>query len=767
MNDPSERLAAIASYRRTLDQACTEGREVEAERELCRTDLFYLLAVVLNRPDINKDWLFDRCREVEAESNRILDLWAREHFKSSLKTFGKTIQDVLNNPEITIGILSFNRPIAKQFLRQIKREFEANERLRALFPDIIWINPHREAPKWSEDDGIIVKRRTNPKESTIEAWGLVDGQPVSKHFLRLKYDDIVTRESVSTPEMIAKVTDAWADSRALTSQNGGESEYSGTRWHMNDTYAEMIRRGAVIERRHAATEDGTEDGTPVLMTVEQLAEKRREMGPYVFACLPAVAPILMADGSEKPIAEVEAGDRVVGFTVCDYPDRGRYVSTEVKAAGYVGDKQIVSYGLADGYQMQCTADHKWFNGRKEDGRTQYAALGLSNYHGQKYVTRLYEPRPCADDRAAAWLGGIYDGEGTISGGSLQISQSPGHNPEVCEAIERALEVLDLPYGTHDRPGGIRHGRNHKAGRSYYLADGRQAFIDFVRFCRPVKAQKIMNRLILRGRRSRNVKVRGAEAGPTVPVYAIETGTGNYIAYGLLSKNSQMLLDPTADKAQGFKEEWLRFYDAKPKRGEDPGAGMNKYLLADPASSKKKHSDYTALGVIGLASDGNYYLLDLVRDRLNLKERGDAIFALHRRWKPKGVGYERYGMMGDVEYLKERMGQENYRFEITEVKGALPKPDRIKRLIPAFEDGRFWLPETLGKVDYEGRWVDLVQSFLNDEYRAFPVPSHDDLLDMLSRIFDIETIWPKAVVERDDRYGRRSFGWRRRGSWAAA
>src|SRR6266404_1528395 len=163
----SERLAAIAGYRRQIMGACETGAPHEVERHLARTDLFYLLCVILNRPDVNRDWLFDRCREVEASPDGHLDLWFRDGYKSTILTFGKTIQDILNNPERTFGIFSFNRPIAKQFLRQIKRELETNERLRALFPDIVWVNPHREAPKWSEDDGVIVKRQGNPKESTI------------------------------------------------------------------------------------------------------------------------------------------------------------------------------------------------------------------------------------------------------------------------------------------------------------------------------------------------------------------------------------------------------------------------------------------------------------------------------------------------------------------------------------------------------------------------------------------------------------------------
>ena len=185
------------------------GEELRMEvRKLCRYDLFFLLIFMLKRFDIDRDWLFDRCKEVQNEPDGCLDLWAREHYKSTIITFGKTIQDILIDPEVTVGIFSHTRPIAKGFLRQIKHEFEQNKELIGVFPDILWENP-KQAPKWSEDDGIIVKRKTNPKEATVEAWGLVDGQPVSKHFNILVFDDVVTLASVTTPEMINKTTAAW------------------------------------------------------------------------------------------------------------------------------------------------------------------------------------------------------------------------------------------------------------------------------------------------------------------------------------------------------------------------------------------------------------------------------------------------------------------------------------------------------------------------------------------------------------------------------
>jgi phage terminase large subunit-like protein len=506
------RLERLEAYGRLLKRAADASPEHyrEVERQLCRTDLFYLLVFGLKRKDCNKDWVYARCAEVQASPNGFLDLWSREHFKSTIITFALTIQDILNDPEITIGIFSFNRPTAKAFLRQIKGEFERNEHLKALFPEILWADPENGAPKWSEDDGLIVRRKGNPKESTLEAWGLVDGQPTSKHFRGMIFDDVVTKDSVGTPEMIKKVTTSWEAALNLTSE-GGWMRYIGTRWAHNDTYREILLRQAAKPRIYGGTHDGTEDGEPFLWTREQLIKKRREMGPYTFA-------------------------------------------------------------------------------------------------------------------------------------------------------------------------------------------------------------------------------------------------------------SQILQNPTADKKQGFKRDWLRYYTNSASTGD----GQNIYLLCDPANAKKKESDYTAMAVIGLGTDGNYYLLDGLRDRLNLTERWDALLSLHRRWRPNGVGYEQYGMQSDIQHFQSQMGHENYRFEITPLGGKIAKPDRIRRLVPIFESGRFLLPEVLLKTDYEGKVIDLVQAFIEEEYVAFPVGLHEDFFDAIARIEDEElgVAWPKSA-ERPDRYARAKPRRHRPGSsWAA-
>ena len=66
MKLPETRRAAIEWYERVQIKALVGGdaRWREAEAELGRADLFYLLVRLLRRTDANKNWLFERCREV-------------------------------------------------------------------------------------------------------------------------------------------------------------------------------------------------------------------------------------------------------------------------------------------------------------------------------------------------------------------------------------------------------------------------------------------------------------------------------------------------------------------------------------------------------------------------------------------------------------------------------------------------------------------------------------------------------------------------------
>ena len=60
--------------------------------ELCKNDLFFLLVYGLDRTFADTDWFFDRCREIQKDPNGHIDLWAREHGKSTTITIALTIR---------------------------------------------------------------------------------------------------------------------------------------------------------------------------------------------------------------------------------------------------------------------------------------------------------------------------------------------------------------------------------------------------------------------------------------------------------------------------------------------------------------------------------------------------------------------------------------------------------------------------------------------------------------------------------------------------
>jgi hypothetical protein len=242
-------------------------------------DRYFLLTVLLGRQDAAHPWLFSRCREVERDPDGYIDLWARFHYKSTIITFAGVIQEILCDPEITIAIFSVVKPIAAAFLSQIKGEFETNEYLKSVYPDVLYRNPRTLGPdgrpaKWSLERGITVKRKGNPKEATIEAHGLIDGQPTSRHFQLHIYDDVVTQDYLSE-ESIRKTTERWELADNLGSHLGVRKWMPGTRYHYADTCGVVIERKSLKPRIYPAA--------AVFLTQERWEQIKRDQRSTVSA----------------------------------------------------------------------------------------------------------------------------------------------------------------------------------------------------------------------------------------------------------------------------------------------------------------------------------------------------------------------------------------------------------------------------------------------------------------------------------------------------
>jgi hypothetical protein len=348
-----------------------DGFGADGIRALGRADRFYLLTQICGRADAMHPWLYARCREVEADPDDHLDLWAREHYKSSIITFAGAIQEIILDPEITIAIFSHTKPVARKFKDQIQFELEYNEYLKGLYPEVFYANPRRESPWWN-DEGLVVRRTGNPKEATVEAHGLVDGQPTGGHYRLRIYDDVVTRESVTTPEQVTKTTEAWS----LSDNLGAKQEdpetgkisparkwHIGTRYSFGDSYAHMLKVGALKPRIYPATHDGTVAGIPVFFTPEQWAEKKKTQTASSVACQllqnPAAGNQAMFEKGWLSFAEIRP--KTLNVYIMGDPARSKKKNSDKTAIYVVGMDAAWNKYLLDGYHHKMNLRERWQN----------------------------------------------------------------------------------------------------------------------------------------------------------------------------------------------------------------------------------------------------------------------------------------------------------------------------------------------------------------------------------------------------------------------
>ena len=277
-------------------------------RKMAAEDLYFLLRYVLstskwrNPEDKSKSfwdhpWLLDRCREVQFDGEDVLDIWARYHGKSTIKTFGFSILRMIQDPNVTIGVFSVTKQVADGFVAQCKFELESNQMLKLLFPDRFYEKPENEARTWTEAKGFTIKRPLNLKDVTMRGFGLTDSSFTGHRISHAIYDDAVNEQSVTTSDMVDKVNSRWELSLNV-GMPGAKRYYIGTFYAAGDSYHHMAGRGLRLRLHPCYSVVGDQSefdphsglpidlkhdySNPVLFSAEHLLKEEKLMGDGTF-----------------------------------------------------------------------------------------------------------------------------------------------------------------------------------------------------------------------------------------------------------------------------------------------------------------------------------------------------------------------------------------------------------------------------------------------------------------------------------------------------
>lgn len=635
----------------------------KADRQRCRTDLLYLAKDWLHYKDIEEkvhaplaemlqkfpggeDWMdehgnlhyspYKTIWELTGPRN-ILILYPRGHLKTTVITISGVIQWIINFPDIRVLLSTATGDQVKKLITEITAQFRYNPEFRWLFPE--FCPPAKAVNDWGTQEGFTVpcrvrKAMKEPTLSTCSVGKVIAGG----HYEVLLTSDIVDKENVKTASQIIDVKDHFRYMNPLMERgpiapHHGWQIVEGTPYDFSDLYMEIIDRNSKGNTDWNILVKGAEIDTekkttlwPTRFPWEELQCIKRGMTDYQYCCFGAGTKVLMSDFSEKNIEDVRVGDEVVGW---EYGNGKRIrLKRSVVQATHTERSDAQEVTTSHGVKFVCTPDHKFWTGRMGKQKMPYGVYERQSYAPLQMGTKVfavYDLIPFGDQRTWDWLGGIVDGEGSCPATHITISQSPEHNPEVCEEIEAALRQVGVDYSIYEReprPG-------HKAANLYVLNGGHNTKIRLLHNAKMVKRERIIKSLWRSPGRPAWDKHRVTSIRPVgvIPVYNIQTETGNYIANSYMTKNCQYLCKPINPSGGLATPDQIKFISRATIKELLPS--LRKHVTVDLHGMEAKDTcDYTVITLAGFDRDGRCYILDIKRGHFTPFQVIEIIFALH-------------------------------------------------------------------------------------------------------------------------------------------
>ena len=358
---------------------------------------------------------------------------------------------------------------------------------------------------------------------------------------------------------------------------------------------------------------------PARFPREVVERDKQVMGPW--ACNTGEAPVLMADLSLRPLSEIQVGDELIGWSREE--DRRSALKKSKVQAVYKYRLPVVKMTLDSGEVIRCTPDHKWWRARWEKGRNEYAPASVGTSLARVCPSTLPTLSP-EEIRLAGWVGGIFDGEGSVSvqnrhgfrsTSQIKFYQGSGRNLPICEKLEAALTQFGFTFTYNEDERKPNKDAPCYGYRSYLINTGQHSLSVYQRFLHIFQPVKWVDRIKEGCLGNKFVKqwekVVSIEPDGEDDVYALTTETGNYVVWGLASSNSagQFQQAPTPRGGGIIKRSYWSLWDDEEAKAQGL-TDANKYppmdyIIAslDPAYSEKKQNDPSALTILGVWQKG--------------------------------------------------------------------------------------------------------------------------------------------------------------------
>lgn len=194
---------------------------------------------------------------------------------------------------------------------------------------------------------------------------------------------------------------------------------------------------------------------------------------------------------------------------------------------------------------------------------------------------------------------------------------------------------------------------------------------------------------------------------------------------------EYLLERITEELARFKREWIRYYEQLPENN------YSYFTAVDPAISQSKDSDYTAIVTVAVDYQNNWYVVDVIREKLDPLLIIEKLFLVDYHFKPKKIGIEVVAFQKSlISYMNKLMKERNRWLPIEELKTdtRIGKEMRILGLQPRFQSGGIFIKKEMKE--------------LLDEYLTFPRGRTDDIIDALAYLEQIAKPPSRIIFERD-------------------